>query len=105
MQRFRAAAILRAAIRPVRNQQLRDRTSKRCRSHVQSRVTRVNVVRDVAKKEAGCALAGRANALPHSGKRGRGQQTAGYFLDLATHDNSNKINKRRLHPAISANLL
>jgi hypothetical protein len=105
VQGFSAAAILRAAIRPVPNQQLRDRTSKRRRSHVQSRVARVKVVRDVAKKEVSCPLAGRANALPCRGKRRSYRQTAGYLLDLATHDNSNKIKKRRLHPAIFENLL
>jgi hypothetical protein len=48
---FGAAAILRAAIRPVRNEEFRDWTAKRGGGHVQSGVAGVKVVGDLAEKE------------------------------------------------------
>ena len=48
---FGSAAILRAAIRPVRNEEFRDRTPKRGGSHVEGRVAGVKVVSDFAEKE------------------------------------------------------
>jgi hypothetical protein len=47
---FGTAAILRAAIRPVRNQEFRDRAAKGGGSHVKSRVTGVKVVSYFAEK-------------------------------------------------------
>src|SRR5712691_881924 len=97
MQGFGSAAILRAAIRPVRNEESCDGTPKRGGSHMESRVAGVKVVSDFAEKEGRCVLACSANVRRRSGKRGTGRQAAGHFVDLAVHDKSNEIKKGRLH--------
>jgi hypothetical protein len=94
---FGSTAILRATIRPVRNEEFRDRTPKRSGSHMKRRVTSVKVVSDFGKKEGRCVLACSAKVRRRSGKRGIGRQAAGHLVDLAIPDMSNEIKKDRLH--------
>jgi hypothetical protein len=92
-----AAAILRPAIRPVSDENLRDRRPKRGRSHMESRVAGVKVVGDFAEKEVWCVLTSRANLRRRRRKSGTGRQPAGHLVDLAVHDMSNEFEKRRPH--------
>jgi hypothetical protein len=51
MKGFCPASVLRAAIGAVRNEEFRDRTSKRGGGHVEGRVAGVKVVGDLAEKK------------------------------------------------------
>jgi hypothetical protein len=94
---FGSSAILRVAIRQVRNEEFCDRTPKRGGGHVESCVASVKVVGDLSEKEVWRAVASRANLSAHSGKRGAGRQTAGHLVDVAIHDQSNEIEKDGPH--------
>jgi hypothetical protein len=91
-----AAAILRVAIRPVRDEKYCDRTPKRGGSHMESRVAGVEVVGDFGEKEVWCAMARSANLSRRCSKSEAGRQSAGHFVDLAVHDVSNELKKHRL---------
>jgi hypothetical protein len=94
---FSAAAILRAAICPVRDEEFCDLIPKRSGGHMEGSVASVKIVSDIGEKEVWRASAPSANLSPRGGKRGRGHQAAGQFVDVAIHDMSNEIKKDRLH--------
>jgi hypothetical protein len=94
---FGSTAIPRVAIRPVRNEEFRDRTPKCGCSHMKGRIASVKVVSDFGEKEVWCAVTCSANLGWCGGKRGIGSQTARHVVDLAVHDEPNEIKKGRLY--------
>ena len=97
MKGLGTSAICRAAICPVRHEELCNRPPKCGGRHVESRVADVKVVSDFAEEEGRGVLACRALVRRRGGKRRTGGQAAGHFVDLAIHDMSNEIKKDRLH--------
>jgi hypothetical protein len=76
MKGFGSAAILSVAIRPMRNEEFRDRAAKCGGSHVESSVTGIKVASDFAEKVGRRVLACSTSLRRNSGKRGSGRQAA-----------------------------
>ena len=93
MKRLCSTAILRSAIGAVRNQEFCNRPPK-CRGrHVEGRIARIEVMRDVGEEMRRRLLTCRADVGRRGGKRRTGRQTPGHFVDVPVDDDANEIKK------------
>ena len=91
VKRLGSPAVPRPAIRAIRDQQFCDRATGSSRSHVQRRVARIQIVRDVPEEKllgtlACCTFIGR-----HRCERRVARQTPRHVLDVSAHDEANEI--------------
>jgi hypothetical protein len=84
-------------VRPVCDEELCDRTSKRGGGHMESRVPGVKVVGDIGEKEIWRAGMSSADLSRRSCEAGTARQQSGNLVDLATYDVTNEIKKSRLY--------